>query len=109
MKGFKWNTSTSTSCVFYKTYIRSIFDYSHIVFSTSTQRVEDELQKIQNSIVRIIKYFPIKTSIAKINQALKMNIVIERAMNLFKRYTSKKMSNKSKKWQILIQEVKRYL
>ncbi|RNA41915.1 RNA-directed DNA polymerase from mobile element jockey-like [Brachionus plicatilis] len=104
IKGFKWITSTKTSITLYKSFIRSIFDYCHVITSSSTQKIIPELQKLQNKILRIIKYFPIKTSIVNMHKCLNIEMLEQRLENLFLSFTQKKKSNN-----ILIDEVKQFL
>ena len=104
IKSFKWNTSIKTSIKLYKSYIRSIFDYCLTIVQTSTEKIKNEIQKIQNSILKTIKYFPTICSTNYIHQELKIEKFADRTNKLFYRYTSKKMLNS-----IIINNVKEYL
>ncbi|RNA15878.1 hypothetical protein BpHYR1_050954 [Brachionus plicatilis] len=42
--------------------IRSLFDYCFIILQSGTQNIRAEMQKMQNRVLRIIKYFPLKTT-----------------------------------------------
>ncbi|RNA02790.1 hypothetical protein BpHYR1_000057 [Brachionus plicatilis] len=40
--------------------IRSLFDYCFIILQSGTKNIRAEMQKMQNRVLRIIKYFPLK-------------------------------------------------
>ena len=74
----------------YKSLIRSLFDYCFVILQTGTQKILKDLQIFQNKIFRIIKFFPIKTSIETINKTLKMEKIDDRANALFLKFLKSK-------------------
>jgi hypothetical protein len=83
IKGFKWSNSTKIKKTLYKSLIRSLFDYCFIILQCGTQRIKKDLQVFQNKILKIIKYFPLKTSIDTIHKTLKIEQIDDRAHSLF--------------------------
>ena len=105
IKSFKWNTSIKTSIKLYKSYIRSIFDYCLTIVQTSTEKIKNEIQKIQNSILKTIKYFPTICSTNYIHQELKIEKFADRTnKQTFLQIHVEKMLNS-----IIINNVKEYL
>lgn len=92
IKNFRWSNSLSINIMLYKSLIRSLFDYCFVILNNGTEKISSSLQKIQNKILRIIKYFPYKTSIRTIHKVLKLETIEERANNLFLKF----LTNKSK-------------
>ena len=60
IKSFKWSNYKSLNLKLYKSLIRSLFDHCFIILKCGTEMIKSSLQKIQNKILKIIKYFPIK-------------------------------------------------
>ncbi|RNA37760.1 RNA-directed DNA polymerase from mobile element jockey-like, partial [Brachionus plicatilis] len=79
IKGLKLRNTIELSKIVFKGFIRSQFDYSFIPISCSTQKISSDLQKLQNKILRHIKYFLIKTRITKIHQHLKLDMLASRS------------------------------
>ncbi|RNA37605.1 RNA-directed DNA polymerase from mobile element jockey-like [Brachionus plicatilis] len=104
IRKFKWGTSIKINKTIYKSLIRSLFDYCFIILQSGTQKILTKLQKIQNKILKIIKKFPFKTSIATIHKVLKLDMVEKRANELFLRFIHAK-----KKQDIIAQEIGEYL
>jgi hypothetical protein len=104
IKSFKWNTSTSTALMLYKSYVRSLLDYCNLIIAIPSQRITKKLQIIQNNILRIIKYFPLKTTVNQMHEALKIQTLEQRYEFLFKKFTYIKTSNN-----ILVEEVQNFL
>jgi len=90
IKNFKWSNSTSINLTLYKSLIRSLFDYCFIIINSGTEKIKTSLQKIQNKILKIIKFFPIKTSIRTIHKVLKLETIEERANQLFIKFLTAK-------------------
>ncbi|RNA31391.1 hypothetical protein BpHYR1_017762 [Brachionus plicatilis] len=63
--------------------IRSLFNYCFIILQSGTQNIRAEMQKMQNRVLRIIKYFPLKTSIKTIHKELRIDLTDDRANKLF--------------------------
>jgi hypothetical protein len=72
--------------------------------SVGTEKIKSTLQKIQNKILKIIKYFPIKTSIRTIHRVLKLETVEERANNLFTKF----LLSKSKQ-ELIASDISQYV
>ncbi|RNA42308.1 hypothetical protein BpHYR1_022350 [Brachionus plicatilis] len=66
IKGLKLTNSTRLSIIVFKSFIRSLIDYSFIPLSCSTQRIISDLQVTQNNILRHINFFSLKTRISEI-------------------------------------------
>ena len=79
--------------------------YCHVISSTSTEKISTDLHKLQNSILRIIKYFPIKKTITHMHKTLNIEPLEFRLNKLFQNYTTKKTNQGG----IIIEEVKKYL
>ena len=90
IKGFKWKSSLKINKMLYKSLIRSLFDYCFIILQTGTQKILKDLQIFQNKIFRIIKFFPIKTTIETIHKTLNMEKIDDRANALFLKFLKSK-------------------
>jgi hypothetical protein len=90
LKNFKWSNSIATNTTLYKSLIRSLFDYCFVILNSGTQRILAPLQKIQNKILKIIKHFPIKSSITSIHKNLKLDTISDRANKLFTKFVTSK-------------------
>ena len=73
--------------ILYKTLIRPIFDYAFIPISSPTQRIEADLQVIQNRFLRAIKYFPPRSRISDIHSFFKIKSIKNRSAELLKKFT----------------------
>ena len=78
----------------YKSLIRSKLDYLFIEMNTSTQKILGECQKIQNRILKQIKFYPFKTRIAYIHSNLKIELLEPRSIRLFEKFVSSRSSHK---------------
>ena len=103
IKGFKWTSSIRINKILYKSLIRSLFDYCFVILQSGTQRIKSDLQKMQNRILRIIKYFPIKTSIDTIHKELKIEKLEERSNHLFIKFLKAKQGH-----DLIAQEIQEY-
>ena len=83
---------------------QTVIDYAFIPGLTSTSRISTEIQKIQNKMLKTIKFFPIKTTTKSIHNFFKMENGDERWNQLFKNFTSHKESDK-----LISQEIEKYL
>ena len=90
IKNFKWANSLALNITLYKSLIRSLFDYCLIILNVGTEQIKSKLQKIQNKILKIIKYFPTKTSIRSIHKVLNLDSIDERTNNLFVKFVKSK-------------------
>ena len=61
--------------ILYKTLIRPIFDYVFISISSPNQRIEADVQVIQNCFLRAIKYFPPRSHINDIHSCFKIKSI----------------------------------
>ena len=61
LKGLKLPNTYKLCADIYRCLIRSVIDYAFIPVLTSTSRISTEIKKIQNKILKTIKFFPIKT------------------------------------------------
>ena len=93
IKSFKWANSKTLNLKMYKSLIRSVFDYCFIILKCGTEKIKSTLQKMQNRVLKIIKRFPIKTSIQSIHKELKLPMVDERANTLFVKFLTCKIEN----------------
>ncbi|RNA14238.1 AP-like endonuclease reverse transcriptase [Brachionus plicatilis] len=90
IKEFKWKSSLNLNKMLYKSLIRSLFDYCFVILQTGTQKILKYLQIFQNKIFRIIKFFPLKTSIETIHKTLHMEKIDDRANALFLKFLKSK-------------------
>ena len=60
IKSLGWHQNNKIFLTIYKTLIRSLFDYSFIPLCCDTQKIISKYEKLQNRILRIIKWFPLK-------------------------------------------------
>jgi hypothetical protein len=79
--------------IVFKSLIRSNFDYMFIPLLTATQRIKDDVQKLQNRVLNIIQYFSFKTRITKIHQKLNVDMVDVRPTKLFKKFVNSKQDH----------------
>jgi hypothetical protein len=93
IKGFKWRNGKKLSIIVYNALIRSLFDYCHIVGKCGTQRLTDYFQKMQNRILRTIKWFPFKTSTQQVHEYFNISPIDVRLTNLFKKYIRKRYNH----------------
>ena len=49
--------SVNINKILFKSLIRSVFDYMVIILSTSTQKILNNTQKLQNKLLKIVKFF----------------------------------------------------
>ena len=85
IKGLRINHIKINSILF-KSLVRPVFDYAFIALCSPTQRIMDATQKIQNRILRAIKYFPPLTRIADIHIYFKIKSVGARSTELLKKF-----------------------
>ena len=85
IKGMKVNAK-KINLMLYKSLIRSVFDYSFIILSTSTQKISNRLQKYQNKILKILKFFNYITKTSKIHEDLKIDLLATRTSKLLQKY-----------------------
>ena len=90
IKGFKWSNSKKLSIIIYNSLIRSIFDYCHTICKCGTQRFTGFLQKMQNRILRTIKWFPFKTSTKQIHAYFNLSPIDLRLTSLFNNFIKKR-------------------
>ncbi|RNA27764.1 AP-like endonuclease reverse transcriptase [Brachionus plicatilis] len=93
IKSFKWRSSFKINRILYMSLIRSLFDYCFIILQSGTQNIRAEMQKMQNRMLRIIKYFPLKTSIKTIHKELRIDLIDDRANKLFSKFITTKQSH----------------
>ena len=79
--------------ILFKSLIRSIFDYSFVILSSSSQKIIGDLQKIQNRILRAIKYFPPRTKISEIHSYFKIPTIKDRSDHLLRKFTLAKTNH----------------
>ena len=90
--------------VIFKSLIRSSFDYIFIPLLTDTQLIKDDIQKLQNRVLRNIHFFPIKTKITTIHNVLKVDLLNSRLTKLFSRFVQAKSHHK-----LINQELSNYV
>jgi len=93
IKGFKWNNGKKLSIIIYKSLIRSIFEYCHTICKCGTQRLSGFLQKMQNRILRTIKWFPFKTSTNQIHEYFSLKPIDLRLTSLFNNFMKKRSNH----------------
>ncbi len=74
IKSLRFNHIKINSILF-ESLIRPVLDYAFIPFVSPTQRILDNAQKIQNRILRAIKYFTPRTLIADIHSHFKIKSI----------------------------------
>jgi len=104
IKSFNWRNGKKLSLILYNSLIRSLFDYCHVIDQCGTQRLTGYLQKIQNRILRIIKWFPLKTSSKSIHEYFNIAPIDHRLSSLFKKFVQKRNDHA-----LLQQEIKTYI
>ncbi|RNA23492.1 AP-like endonuclease reverse transcriptase [Brachionus plicatilis] len=104
VKSFKWGSSIKINIMLYMSLIRSLLDYCFIILHSGTQKIKSEIQKMQNRILKIIKYFPLKTSIITIHKELKIDLIDDRANKLFLKFVATKQNH-----ELIANETKDYL
>jgi len=70
VKGLKLNNQVYINIII-KSLVRSIIDYAFMPLISSTQRILDKVQTIQNNTLRTIKRFPLRSITAESLQARK--------------------------------------
>ena len=86
IRSLKIKNKTSLSLLVYKSFIRSQLDFMFIAINNSAQKVLPDVQKLQNRILRSIKFFPIKTRIVDIRKNMKIELLEKRYNKLFKNF-----------------------
>ncbi|RNA04379.1 AP-like endonuclease reverse transcriptase [Brachionus plicatilis] len=104
IKSFKWRSSFKINRILYMSLIRSLFDYCFIILQSGTQNIRAEMQKMQNRVLRIIKYFQLKTSIKTIHKELRIDLIDDRANKLFSKFITSRQSH-----EIIAQEIQDFL
>ena len=79
--------------ILFKSLIRSILDYAFIALSCPTQRIMSDLQKIQNRMLRSIRYFPPLTRIIDIHAYFQNKLLENRTSDLLKKFTIAKLTH----------------
>ena len=90
IKTLKLKNQVKLSKIIFNSLIRSMFDYSHVILNTGTQKISKNLQIFQNKILKSIKRFPIKTSISAIHHNLHIEQIESRLKKLFAKYVCSK-------------------
>jgi hypothetical protein len=93
IKNLKIKNKINLCTTIFNSLIRSHFDYLFIALATSTQRIDADLQKIQNRILKSIKWFPFKTRINYIHDKLKIDLLANRNDKLFEKFVAKRLSH----------------
>ncbi|CAF1073509.1 unnamed protein product, partial [Brachionus calyciflorus] len=93
IKSLKIKNKTSISMLIYKSFIRPQLDYMFIAINNSTQRILQDCQKLQNRILRTIKYFPIRTKITDIHNSLNIEMLEKRYSKLFKKFVLSRLTH----------------
>ena len=86
IKSIGWHKNNKICTTIYKTLIRSQFDYSFIPQCCVTQKIISKCEKFQNTILRIIKWFPLKTCTTDILKSVKITSIKDRSIALFNRF-----------------------
>lgn len=94
IKCLKLNNKTNLCKTIFTSLIRSHFDYLFIAIETSSQKIASDLQKIQNRILKAIRFFPLRTSINSIHSNLKIDLLKSRNEKLFDKYVAKRLTHK---------------
>jgi hypothetical protein len=68
LKGLMLKNQVDINLIIYKSLIRSIIDYAFIPLISSTQRILNKVQSIQNNTLRTIKRFSLRSSTAEIDR-----------------------------------------
>lgn len=93
IRSLKIKNKTSLSLLVYKSFIRSQLDFMFIAIKNSAQKVLPDCQKLQNRILRSIKFFPIKTRIADIHKNMKIELLEKRYNKLFKNFVFSRLTH----------------
>ena len=93
IKSIGWNQNNKICLTIYKTLIRSLFDYSFIPLCCDTQKILSKCEKLQNRILRTIKWFPLKTRTTDILKSFKITSIKDRSIALFKRFINTRKNN----------------
>ncbi|RNA12396.1 AP-like endonuclease reverse transcriptase [Brachionus plicatilis] len=83
IKRLKLKNSIYLRLTIFRSMIRSIFDNSFAIYQVSPPSFKKRLQKLQNKILRHVKFFPLRTSIPYIHQSLNVQLIEERMNRLF--------------------------
>jgi hypothetical protein len=92
IKGLGLKNSIALCKVVFKNFIRSLVDYAFIPLSCSTQKISSDVQKLQNKVLRHIKFFPLKTRITDMHKQLKLDLANTRTKKLLDNFLQKKSS-----------------
>lgn len=103
IKGLRLSNSTLLCKTIFKNFIRTQFDYAFIPLSSSTQKILNDVQILQNKILRHIKFFPIKTKVTDIHKALDLDMTYNRSNKILKNYLHNRLNH-----QQLIQDLNFY-
>ena len=96
--------SANINKILYKSLIRSVFDYMFIILSTSTQKILNSTQKLQNKILKIVKFFPLRTKITDLHAQLGFEMVNSRSEKLFHKFLLTRLNN-----ELIQEEFTKYL
>ena len=64
-----------------------------IILSTSTQKILNRAQKLQNKILKIIKFYPLRTKSSEIHNDLGIETIHTRTEKLFQKYLLSRLNN----------------
>lgn len=91
--GTWWGSDPETLVIFYKSYIRSIIDYSSFIYCPLKANLLNKIQKIQNLGIRIALGYRLSTPSNVIHAESKLVPIVDRIKYLCDTYLAKIMSN----------------
>ncbi|RNA43308.1 hypothetical protein BpHYR1_009597, partial [Brachionus plicatilis] len=103
IKGLRLKNSMSICKIIFKNFIGSQFDYAFIPLLCSTQKITSDIQKLQNKVLKHIKFFPLKTKIVTIHKFLNLDLLEPRSKKLLYKFLTKRANH-----QQLIQDLESY-
>ena len=96
LKHRSWRVDNKTLLVIYYALIRSIIDYSLILYPILSNAIKNQLQIIQNKALRIIASKKVdEISIKELHELLKVDMISTRAKDLRDRYLSKNIDTEN--------------
>ena len=93
VKGLKLKNQVDINLIIYKSLIRSIIDYAFIPLISSTQRILNKVQTIQNNTLRTIKRFPLRSRTAEIHEVFKLERIETRAKKTARKYANSRLNH----------------
>jgi len=93
VKGLKLKNQVDINLIIYKSLIRSIIDYAFIPLISSTQRILNKVQTIQNNTLRTIKRFSLRSSTTEIHEVLKLERIETRAKKTARKYANSRLNH----------------